>query len=55
MFLKNINFSRFKGQKYEWSMEGKPLDGLYGQPVTFQEINLIVGKNATGKSKTINT
>ena len=54
MFLKNIKFCRFKGQKYEWSMEGKPMNGLVGQPVTFQEINLVVGKNATGKSKTIN-
>jgi recombinational DNA repair ATPase RecF len=54
MFLKNIKFCRFKGQKYEWSMEGKPMNGLIGQPVTFQEINLVVGKNATGKSKTIN-
>jgi AAA15 family ATPase/GTPase len=54
MFLKNIKFSRFKGQKYEWSMEGKPMNGLVGQPVTFKEINLVVGKNATGKSKTIN-
>lgn len=34
-------------------MEGKPLDGKEGQPVIFQEINLIVGKNATGKSRTI--
>ncbi|MDI9880031.1 AAA family ATPase [Flectobacillus longus] len=50
MFLKNIKFCRFKGQKYEWSMEGKS----DGQPVSFQKINLIVGKNATGKSKTIN-
>lgn len=24
MFLKSIKFCRFKGQKYEWSMEGKP-------------------------------
>lgn len=55
MFLKNIKFCRFKGQKYEWSMESKPMNGLIGQPVTFQEINLVVGKNATGKSKTINT
>ncbi|TAG01970.1 MAG: ATP-binding protein [Cytophagia bacterium] len=54
MFLKNIKFCRFKGQKYEWSMEGKPINGLVGQPVTFKEINLVVGKNATGKSKTIN-
>lgn len=55
MFLKNINFCRFKGQKYEWSMEGKPINGVGGQPVVFQNINLIVGKNATGKSKTIDT
>lgn len=55
MFLKNIKFCRFKGQKYEWSMEGKPLNGVDGQPVAFQEINLVVGKNATGKSKTIDT
>ncbi|MFY7830109.1 MAG: AAA family ATPase [Flectobacillus sp.] len=50
MFLKTIKFCRFKGQKYEWSMEGKSDE----QPVSFQKINLIVGKNATGKSKTIN-
>jgi AAA15 family ATPase/GTPase len=55
MFLKSIKFCRFKGQKYEWSMEGKPEKGVYDQPVTFQAINLVVGKNATGKSKTINT
>jgi len=55
MVLKEINFCRFKGQKYEWAMEGKPLNNSYNQPVVFQHINLIVGKNATGKSKTINT
>ncbi len=55
MFLKNIKFCRFKGQKYEWSMEGKPMNEIDGQPVSLQKINLIVGKNATGKSKTINT
>jgi len=55
MFLKNIKFCRFKGQQYEWSIEGKPLNGVGEQPVSFQKINLVVGKNATGKSKTINT
>lgn len=54
MFLKSIKFCRFKGKEYEWSLEGKPLNGRGNQPVDFQEINLIVGKNATGKSKTIN-
>jgi len=55
MFLEEIKFCRFKGQKYEWSMEGKPQKGAYNQAVTFQDINLVVGKNATGKTKTIDT
>lgn len=55
MFLKKIKFCRFRGQVHEWSMEGKPEPGSCNQPVSFQDINLIVGKNATGKSKTINT
>ena len=54
MQLKRIKFCRFDGQKYEWSMEGKPIDGNDRQWVTFDAINLVVGKNATGKSKTIN-
>ncbi|WP_197057294.1 AAA family ATPase [Alistipes sp. ZOR0009] len=36
-------------------MEGKPEIDSPSQPVTFQNINLVVGKNATGKSKTINS
>lgn len=55
MFINNIKFCRFKEQKFEWSMEGKPANGVEGQSVTFQKINLVVGKNATGKSKTIDT
>lgn len=55
MILEKIKFCRFKGQKYEWGMEGKPQKGSDNQPVTFQNINLVVGKNATGKSKSINT
>ena len=54
MYLKAIKFSRFFGQPYEWSIEGKPENTVYNQWVTFENINLIVGKNATGKSKTIN-
>lgn len=54
MFLKKIKYSRFKGEEYEWSMEGKPKKDSISQFVTFQNINLVVGKNATGKSKTIN-
>lgn len=54
MNLKAIKFCRFCGQKNEWSIEGKPIDEVYNQWVTFEGVNLIVGKNATGKSKTIN-
>ena len=54
MNLKAIKFSRFSGQPYEWYIEGKPENSIYNQWVTFENINLIVGKNATGKSKTIN-
>lgn len=50
MLLKSLKFSRSNN----WSLEGKPIEGEYNQPVTFSDINLIVGKNATGKSKTIN-
>ncbi len=53
MILKSIKFCRFKGSKNEWSIEGKPIDNQYGQYLTLENINLIVGKNATGKSKTI--
>ena len=55
MNLKAIKFCRFNKQKYEWSIEGKPANGVYNQWVTFEDINLIVGKNATGKSKTVNS
>ena len=53
MNLKAIRFSRFKGEINEWSIEGKPIHGIYGQWLTFEDINLIVGKNASGKSRSI--
>jgi AAA15 family ATPase/GTPase len=53
MNLKSVKFCRSKDSKSEWSIEGKPQAGNTGQPLTFESINLIVGKNATGKSKTI--
>lgn len=53
MNLKAIKFSRYRGDIYEWAIEGKPIDGEFDQWVTLANINLIVGKNATGKSKTI--
>lgn len=53
MFLKGLKFSRYKGEKNEWSIEGKPTKKQNNDQLTLSDINLIVGKNASGKSKTI--
>lgn len=53
MQLKEIKFSRFKGQPNEWNIEGRPINSKSGQPLTLNNMNLIVGKNASGKSRTI--
>jgi len=53
MILKSMKYIRFKGLKGEWSIEGKPVEGKYNQWLTFEPVNLIVGKNASGKTKTI--
>lgn len=55
MQLKSILFSRFKGETQEWSIEGREIDRKFGQPLSFGDVNLIVGKNASGKSKTIDS
>ena len=44
MFLKSIEYAQFEGTPRLWKLEG----------CTFGNINLIVGKNATGKSRTLN-
>jgi energy-coupling factor transporter ATP-binding protein EcfA2 len=44
MKLKSIQYSRNNGEPEEWQLEGCTLD----------DINLIVGKNATGKTRTLN-
>ncbi len=44
MFLKSIEYTQFDGTPRLWKLEG----------CTFGNINLIVGKNATGKSRTLN-
>ncbi len=43
MFLKKIKYAQFEGTPRLWKLEGCTLDN----------INLIVGKNATGKSRTL--
>lgn len=53
MQLKEIKISRFKGEVDEWTIEGRPINKEFGQWLSFGSMNLIVGKNATGKSKTI--
>ena len=53
MQLKEIKFSRFKGQPNEWSVEGRPQNGEFGQWLSFDKITLITGKNASGKSRTV--
>jgi len=44
MFLKSIEYTQFGGTSRLWKLEG----------CTLGNINLIVGKNATGKSRTLN-
>jgi len=44
MFLKSIKYAQFGEIPRLWKLEGCTLDN----------INLIVGKNATGKSRTLN-
>jgi AAA15 family ATPase/GTPase len=53
MILKEIKYTRFGGESFEWSIQGKQLNEAPYPSVTFDQINLIVGKNATGKSNTI--
>ena len=44
MFLKSIKYTQFGGMPRLWKLEG----------CTLGNVNLIVGKNATGKSRILN-
>ena len=44
MLLKNLEYQQYKGDKREWTLE----------PASFGQINLLVGKNASGKTRTLN-
>lgn len=48
MILKALKYTRYKGAPREWSIEGPNNDYAY-----FDNINLLVGKNASGKSRTL--
>jgi AAA domain, putative AbiEii toxin, Type IV TA system len=44
MQLTSLSYSEFPGQDAEWTLE----------PLSLSKVNLVVGKNATGKTRTIN-
>jgi len=48
MILKSLQYKRFEGKPSEWSIIGKD-----GKAVNFGNVNLIVGKNSVGKSRTL--
>lgn len=50
MELKKFSYIRNKGTKNEWAIKGSPLDD---SPLVLNNVNLIVGQNATGKSRTL--
>lgn len=49
MILKALKYTRYTGNIREWSIVGNNDDYAY-----FDNINLLVGKNASGKSRTLN-
>lgn len=50
MELRFFSYTRNKGTKNEWAIKGSPNDN---SSLFLNDINLIVGQNATGKSRTI--
>ncbi len=53
MILQSMKYCRFQGERNEWAIEGRPINDEYGQELTFEQINLIVGMNASGKTNFI--
>ncbi len=49
MILRALKYTRYKGEPREWSIAGREDSYAY-----FDNINLLVGKNAAGKSRTLN-
>jgi len=50
MILKAIKYCKNKGEKNEWSIRSNPVGNEW---LDLNQINLIVGRNASGKTKTI--
>jgi len=49
MILRSLKYTRYAGEPREWAIAGRDGDYAY-----FNNINLLVGKNASGKSRTLN-
>ncbi|MFV0329731.1 MAG: ATP-binding protein [Dysgonomonas sp.] len=49
MIIRALKYTRYAGEPREWSIVGKDDDFAY-----FDNINLLIGKNASGKSRTLN-
>lgn len=54
MKLEALIYTRYKDSQKEWGIEGKGSTESIHEFLTLDNVNLIVGKNATGKSKTLN-
>lgn len=52
MILKSFSYIRNKGTKNEWAIKGSPTEE---SPLKLVDVNLIVGKNATGKTNTVSS
>lgn len=52
MILKALKYTRFEGEPREWSIVGKK-DAVNNSFAYFGNFNLLVGKNASGKSRTL--
>lgn len=48
MIIESLKYTRFEGEASEWTIQDKN-----GDESIFQNINLLVGKNAVGKSRTL--
>lgn len=55
MILKSLKYCRNKGDKNEWRIEGNTANGESEQWLALNPINLVVGRNASGKTKTLKT
>ena len=44
MKLKGLHYCQYKGEDKEWTLDG----------LTLRDINLLVGRNASGKTKALN-